>query len=97
MMIVAGYLTVDPHDRDEYLADCVEVVRQARLAPGCLDFSVSADLLEPGRVDVFERWQSQAAAEAFRGSGPSDAQRSAITAASVVEYDVTAERIVAEF
>jgi quinol monooxygenase YgiN len=67
-------------------------VRQARRAAGCLDFSLSADLLEPGRVNIFERWESRAAVEAFRGGGPSDEQGAAIRAASVAEYDVGDER-----
>ena len=74
MVIVAGHVVVDAQQRDDYLSGCVEVVRHARRTPGCLDFSLSADLLEPGRINVFERWESVAAVEAFRGSGPSDEQ-----------------------
>ena len=92
MVIVAGHVVVDADDRDEYLSGCVEVVRQARRAAGCLDFSLSADLLDPGRVNIFERWDSQAAVDTFRRSGPSDEQRAAIRAASVTEYDVGDER-----
>jgi quinol monooxygenase YgiN len=92
VVIVAGHLVVDPEERDDYLAGCVEVVRQARRAPGCLDFSLSADLLEPGRVNIFERWESVAAVQAFRGSGPSDEQGAAIRSASVAEYDIGDER-----
>jgi quinol monooxygenase YgiN len=92
VLIVAGHLVVDPQDRDDYLSGCVEVVRQARRATGCLDFSISADLLEPGRINVFERWESQAAVDAFRGGGPSDDQGAAIQAGSVAEYDVGGER-----
>ena len=92
MVIVAGHIVVNPEQRDDYLAGCVEVVRQARRAPGCLDFSLSADLLEPGRVNIYERWESQAAVETFRGSGPSDEQGAAIVAASVSEYDIGDER-----
>lgn len=92
MVIVAGHIVVDPEERDDYLAGCVDVVRQARRAPGCLDFALSADLLEPGRVNIFERWESAAAVEAFRGSGPSDEQGAAIRTASVAEYDISDER-----
>ncbi len=49
----------------------------------------AADLLDPGRINVHERWESQAAVEAFRGSGPSDEQGAAVRDASVAEYDVT--------
>lgn len=92
MVIVAGYLIVEPPHRDSYLAGCKAVVQQARRTPGCLDFAMSADLLDPSRIDIFERWESQAAVDAFRGSGPSDEQQGSIMSASVSEYDVGHER-----
>ncbi|AGB23678.1 hypothetical protein Mycsm_03376 [Mycobacterium sp. JS623] len=92
MVIVAGHLVVDPQHRDDYLSGCVEVVRQARRTAGCLDFALSADLIDPGRVNIFERWESQAAVEAFRGGGTSDEQAASIRCASVAEYDVEGER-----
>jgi quinol monooxygenase YgiN len=92
VVIVAGHIVVDPSRRDDYLSGCVDVVRQARRTPGCLDFSISADVIDPGRVNVFERWESQAAVEAFRGDGPSDEQGAAIVSAEVAEYDVGGRR-----
>ncbi|WP_123028948.1 putative quinol monooxygenase [Mycolicibacterium stellerae] len=92
MVIVSGHLIVAEGVRDEYLAGCADVVEQARRAPGCLDFAISADLLDPGRINVFERWDSQAAVEEFRGGGTGDDQGAMITSASVSEYDVTGER-----
>lgn len=56
MVIVAGQLIVGPGMRDGYLAGCAEVVEQARAAAGCLDFTISADLLDPARINVLERW-----------------------------------------
>jgi quinol monooxygenase YgiN len=88
MVIVAGHLVVKPYQRESYLAGCASVVELARRAPGCLDFAITADLLDAGRINVFERWESQAAVEAFRGSGPSDEQSAAMLAAEVAEYDV---------
>jgi quinol monooxygenase YgiN len=92
MVIVAGFLMVEPSQRDNYLTECRDVVRQARQAPGCLDYVISADLLDPDRIDIFERWESQVAVEAFRGSGPSDGQLAVIVSASVCEYDVGGRR-----
>jgi quinol monooxygenase YgiN len=88
VIIVAGHLVVDPEQRDSYLAGCVSVVEQGRRAAGCLDFTITADLVDPGRIGVFERWESREAVEAFRGSGPSDEQSAAMLSASVAEYDV---------
>lgn len=92
MVIVAGHLMVDPAERETYLAGCVEVVELARATEGCLDFAIAADLIEPGRINVLERWTSREAVEAFRGRGPSEEQGAAMLAADVAEYDVAAVR-----
>ena len=88
MVIVAGHITVEPRQRESYLAGCVSVVEQARGTAGCLDFAITADLLDPARINIFERWESQAAVETFRGSGPSGDQSAAMLSASVAEYDI---------
>ncbi|SUE16008.1 antibiotic biosynthesis monooxygenase [Rhodococcus gordoniae] len=86
MIIVAGHLTVDAERRESYLATCEAVVEAARRAPGCLDFAVTADLLEPDRVCIYERWESQAHLDTFRGSGPGDDQARWIRSMAVAEY-----------
>jgi quinol monooxygenase YgiN len=92
MVIVAGHLTVEPSQREDYLSGCVDVVREARKADGCLDFALSADLIDAGRINILERWESAAAVEAFRGSGVGDEQGADILHAAVAEYDVAAIR-----
>lgn len=92
MVIVSGHLVVDPEQREGYLAGCRQVVEQARAADGCLDFALSPDLLDPGRVNILERWASREQLEAFRGEGTPDGQAAQIRTASVVEHDVTGER-----
>src|SRR5947207_2484681 len=89
MLIVAGHLLVDTSDRDRYVADCAEAVAAARSADGCLDFAISADALEPDRVNVFELWESRDLLAAFRGTGPDDGMRSRILDAHIADYDVT--------
>jgi len=91
-VVVAGHLRVAAAERASYLDGCREVVRLARASPGCLDFALSADLLDQDRINILERWESRAAVEAFRGSGPSDEQAAQVLDADVVELDVTAER-----
>jgi quinol monooxygenase YgiN len=88
MVIVAGHITVDPEQRESYLAGCMTVVEKGRRADGCLDFAITADLLHPGRVNIFERWESQAAVKTFRRRGPSNKQGAAMLSASVAEYDI---------
>ena len=88
MLIVAGHLLVDPADRDALVAESAEAVAQARVAPGCLDFAVTADTLDAGRVNVVERWESEDALLAFRGAGPSGEMTARILDADVRRYGV---------
>lgn len=88
MIIVAGHLLVDAAAREAYLAGCVAVVEAARAADGCLDFALSADLVDARRINVHERWATDEELQQFRGSGPSDDQNDAIREADVQEFHV---------
>jgi quinol monooxygenase YgiN len=88
MVIVAGHITVEPQQRESYLAGCVSVVERARGAAGCLDFAITADPIDPGRVNVFERWESQEALNTARGNAPGFEQAEAMLSVSVADYDV---------
>jgi quinol monooxygenase YgiN len=71
------------------LRGCKEVVAAARQAAGCLDFALSPDLLDPGRINVYEHRRSQDELDRFRGSGPSDEQSEALLEVRVDEYLVS--------
>ena len=86
MLIVAGHLTVAAEDRDAHVAASAPAVAQAREAPGCLDFAVTADSLDPQRVNVVERCESADALLAFRGDGPSGEIAARILDADVRRY-----------
>ena len=72
MIVVAGALRVAAGDRDRYLAAVAEVTAQARRAPGCLDFVQAPDPLDPERIVVLERWESDEDLHRFRASGGTD-------------------------
>jgi quinol monooxygenase YgiN len=72
MLIVSGHLVLDPADRDAHVIASVDAVRLARAAPGCLDFAVSADPVDPTRVNIFELWADSRDLDAFRASGDPD-------------------------
>jgi quinol monooxygenase YgiN len=88
VIVVAGWLRVPADVRATYLDGCVEVVESARAAPGCIDFSIAADLVDGERINVFEQWESVDDVERFRGSGPSDGQQDMIIGAHVVQHTV---------
>src|SRR5262245_17266922 len=65
-VIVAGWITVDPKKRDEAVDSFKDLVLRARNAPGCLDFAITADPVDPSRANIFEFWQSQKDLDAWR-------------------------------
>ena len=89
VLIIAGHLIVDRATRDNYVADCLKAVEAARAAPGCLDFSITADSVDPARIRIFERWDNVEDLLAFRGSGPTDDQQTAILDADVKRYEIS--------
>lgn len=88
MIIVAGRIYLKSGRRDSFVRASLEAVALARKTAGCLDFVVAPDPVEPDRVNVFERWESRTALEAFRGDGPGDDLSADILNADVTEYEV---------
>ena len=88
MIVVAGHLRIVAGERDAFVERSREAVELARTAAGCHDFAVSADSVDPDRVNVFERWADRASLHAFRGEGPTDDLREAIAGAEVSEFEV---------
>ncbi|MEO5534091.1 MAG: antibiotic biosynthesis monooxygenase [Pseudolysinimonas sp.] len=66
MLIIAGHLELDPSQRADYLAAHNDLIARGRQADGCLDLAISADALRPDRVNLFERWASEEALDAWR-------------------------------
>lgn len=88
MIIVAGHLHVAADDRDAFLARSRDAIQLARCAPGCRDFVVAADPLDPERINVYERWADRATLHAFRGDGPNNELNALIISAHVDEFEV---------
>lgn len=93
VIIIAGHLRVAASERAEYLAAVASVAAQARQLPGCHDFVQSADPIDPERINIFERWDSDEVLLAFRGSGSHDddpAPVPAVLSADVSKYRISA-------
>ena len=67
MIIIAGYsLTQNAIERDAAVAAFADMVTRARKADGCLDVAISADSVDPERINVLECWRDQEALKAWR-------------------------------
>ncbi|GAB3945671.1 hypothetical protein GCM10029976_071830 [Kribbella albertanoniae] len=69
-VIVAGSVWVDPAARDQYVDAHQVIVRAARAYPGCLDGAISADPIDPGRINIYEYWDSEATLNTWRAIAP---------------------------
>ncbi|HEY5195682.1 MAG TPA: antibiotic biosynthesis monooxygenase [Solirubrobacteraceae bacterium] len=87
---MSGALHVDPAQREEYLAERVAIIAHARRAAGCVDFSLSPDMLDAGRINVYERWHSRDDLLAYRaGDGPEVDDRIALSGAAVELHHIS--------
>ncbi|MBM3693692.1 MAG: antibiotic biosynthesis monooxygenase, partial [Actinobacteria bacterium] len=95
MVIVAGHFVVDPADQAAFVAGREEAMRRTRTEPGCLEYVMAADPVDPSRVVLYERWADQAALDvhlALLASGGSRATGPAPLGVEVRVYDVAGER-----
>ncbi|HTF34209.1 MAG TPA: putative quinol monooxygenase [Myxococcota bacterium] len=64
MLVIAGTIAIDPTKREAAIAAAKEMMTATRREPGCRAYTFSLDLDDPGRVHLFEHWDSQTALDA---------------------------------
>jgi quinol monooxygenase YgiN len=95
MLIVAGSFEFEPSDRDEFLTQRTPAMVATRQEPGCLEYVMSADPVDPARVILFERWADHAAFDAHMvgvQSAPRPSGGPAMKGMSVEIYDIEGVR-----
>ena len=90
MIIVAGWYTVAPEDRDAVVESHTDLMARARQARGNLDLSISADPVVPGRINMFELWESEEALNAWRAVAQPPAQQSKILGGDIQKHSISA-------
>jgi quinol monooxygenase YgiN len=88
VLIVSGRLYIVSGLREDFLASSEQAMIQARQTPGCRDFIVAADPIDPARVNIYEEWESKETLSRFRGQGPGEDLSSMIVRAEVSEHVV---------
>jgi quinol monooxygenase YgiN len=66
MIVIAGYVFTDARERDVAVCAFAHMVERARKYDGCLDLSISADPVDPERINLFECWRDQSSLNAWR-------------------------------
>jgi quinol monooxygenase YgiN len=90
VLIIAGTLHLDSADRERYVAAVADVARLARSAPGCLDFVQAPDPIDPERINIYERWESDEHLQRFRTAGGPDLEIPPTRSADVLKYRIAA-------
>lgn len=94
MIVVAGYILIDPTKRDEVVAALSTCVAATREEPGNVDYRFSPDLDEEARFNVSEIWASEEAMDEHMASPHLAALLEAIGplmggAPEITRYDVS--------
>ncbi|WP_219467140.1 putative quinol monooxygenase [Nonomuraea rhizosphaerae] len=89
-VIVAGKVFVDPGIRDRFVEAHRGIVEAARAHPECVDVAISPDLVDPGRVNIFEHFTSEEALEAWRAVSPQPTASFEMRDAEVLKHVIAA-------
>jgi quinol monooxygenase YgiN len=97
VVIVCGVFECLATERDQFIVGRMDGMTASRAEAGCLEYTFSADPLEPTRVLLFERWENQEALDthlaAMRTNPPQAASPPvAPTSVSITVYDAVNER-----
>jgi quinol monooxygenase YgiN len=93
MLIIAGTITVDPDDREKFLALRQDTVARARQMKGCLDYAFSADIVDPSCVRLFERWESDDDVAAWMVAHHTDREQSGQPVVAIQRMDFLKHQI----
>ncbi|HYD09259.1 MAG TPA: putative quinol monooxygenase [Acidimicrobiales bacterium] len=95
-IIIAGHLLVDPAKRDEALQQTIEGMTATHAENGCVAYAFSADLIDPGKILLFEKWESaEALASHAKSQHLAEMQGKmggwGITGVEILKYEIASE------
>jgi len=68
VILVTGTIDIDPGQRDAFVEAAQKLMAPTRAEDGCEHYSFSADLDEPGRFHLSERWADDETMGAHMGT-----------------------------
>jgi quinol monooxygenase YgiN len=92
MLIIAGNIEVPSEQRDAFVTAHQDLIERARQAPGCLDVAISADPVDPARVNTYELWESWSHIQAWRAVANAPDTGIPILRDDVRAYEIAAVR-----
>lgn len=59
MIVLAGSIDFDPQHAESLMVAVSAVVEATRAEEGCVQYVIAADPVQPGRLCLFERWETE--------------------------------------
>ena len=88
MLVIGGRIRIDPAGRDQAIAAATEMMRESNKEAGCISYTFSADLEDPGLFRIFEEWESEEALGAHFKAPHMAAFNKVMGSLKVLEVDV---------
>lgn len=97
MIVISGTFTMEPADRDKFLEAAKAVMAPTLQEEGCHAYSFTPDIVDPGVVHLFEKWDGEASlgphmkAEHIRTFGRA-LKELKVTGRNLTMYEVASEK-----
>lgn len=96
LLIVAGDVEIDPAQREAAMDAARTVMAATRTEPGCLEYTIAADVDDAGRFVILEKWASAEALAAHFETPHMAAFQTAMAGLGVRRMDVARYEIASE-
>ena len=88
MIVVTGYLRLEPAALQALRPLAEKTVWATRAEDGCIVYAFSEDLAEPGLMRIYEEWESQAHLDAHGQTAHIAAWREAVRGVQILEREL---------
>ena len=88
MLVIGGRIRIDPKDRDKAVAAATAMMRESNKEAGCISYTLSGDLEDPGLFRIFEEWEDAEALKAHFKAPHMAEFNKVIASLKVLEVDV---------
>jgi quinol monooxygenase YgiN len=88
MIIVGGFIRIDPAKCDDLLPHATTMIEKNRAEDGCHVYCFAFYLVEPGLMRIYEEWESQAHLDAHIATSHMADWRATLGEIGVIERNV---------
>lgn len=93
-IVISGEIDLPPASRDAALAGAKALIDAAQAETGCRHYAWSADPFDPGRIHVFEEWESAADLSKHFQAAPYRGMLAHLSAHTILKADTRKYRVV---